>query len=186
MRRKTLDLLLNWIGVLLTVMLLAAAAGLMVGYSFTTNQVKTQLAEEKVYFPTKTQSDYADLVAANKTQLAGKQVLTGSDAQTFANDIIQVDTDHISGGLTYSQISAKAMADPSNTQLANQVELVFRGDTLRGLLLNAYAFGTFGVIALYSAIAAFVLALFMLLLTLLGVRHYKQVHPEETVGESSI
>ncbi len=51
MRRKTLDLILNWVGVLLTVTLLVAGAGLMVGYSFTSSQVKSQLLEQKVYFP---------------------------------------------------------------------------------------------------------------------------------------
>jgi hypothetical protein len=70
------------------------------------------------------------------------------------------------------------LADPTNTALANQVNLVFRGDTLRGLLLNAYAFGFMGVIALYGAIAMLFAALVMLILTLLGVRHYKQGDPE--------
>jgi hypothetical protein len=73
------------------------------------------------------------------------------------------------------------LADPSNTALANQVNLVFRGDTLRGLLLNAYAFGFIGVIALYAAIASFALAILMLILTLLGVRHYRQGDPSDVV-----
>ena len=134
MRRKTLDLLLNWVGVLLIAVFLVAGIGMLVGYSYTTSQVKSQLVEQKVFFPTKTQSDYRDLVAANMTQYAGKEVLTGSQAQIFANDIIGVDTAAISGGQTYAQISAASMAAPSNTSLANQVQLVFRGDTLRGLL----------------------------------------------------
>ena len=54
-------------------------------------------------------------------------------------------------------------------------------DTLRGLLLNAYAFGFIGVIALYAAIASFVLGLCMLVLTLLGVRHYRQVDPDAEI-----
>jgi hypothetical protein len=143
--------------------------------------VKSQLIEQKVYFPTKTQSDYRDLVAAHETQLAGQEVLTGSQAQIFANDIIGVDTAAISGGKTYAQISAASLADPSNTGLANQVQLVFRGDTLRGLLLNAYAFGFMGVIALYGAIGMFVAALIMLVLTLLGVRHYRKTEVTDIV-----
>ena len=178
MRRKTLDLLLNWVGVLLTLMLFVAGAGLLVGYTFTSNQVKSQLLEQKVFFPKVGEQDYQDLVKVHLTQYAGKQVLTGSEAQIFADDIIGVDTSAISGGKTYSQLSAASMADPSNASLASQVELVFRGDTLRGLLLNAYAFGFIGVIALYAAIASFVLGLCMLLLTLLGVRHYRQVDPD--------
>ena len=181
MRRKTLDLLLNWVGVLLTVMLLVAGTGLVVGYSFTSSQVKSQLVEQKVFFPKVGGTDYQDLVKAHLTQYAGQQVLTGSQAQIFANDIIGVDTNMISGGKTYAQLSAASLADPSNTSLANQVNLVFRGDTLRGLLLNAYAFGFIGVIALYAAIASFVLALVMLLLTLLGVRHYRQSDPADVI-----
>ena len=181
MRRKTLDLLLNWVGVLLTVMLLVAGTGLVIGYSFTSSQVKSQLVEQKVFFPKVGGTDYQDLVKAHLTQYAGQQVLTGSQAQIFANDIIGVDTNLISGGKTYAQLSAASLADPSNTSLANQVNLVFRGDTLRGLLLNAYAFGFIGVIALYAAIATFVLALVMLLLTLLGVCHYRQSDPADVI-----
>jgi hypothetical protein len=65
--------------------------------------------------------------------------------------------------------------------LANEVNLVFRGDTLRGLLLNAYAFGFLGVVALYAAIASFLLALVMLVLTLLGVRHYRKGDPADVI-----
>lgn len=181
MRRKTLDLILNWVGVLLTVVFLVAGIGMLVGYNFTSSQVRSQLVEQKVFFPTKTQSDYRDLVAAHQTQLAGQEVLTGSQAQIFANDIIGVDTAAISGGKTYAQISAASLADPSNTSLANQVQLVFRGDTLRGLLLNAYAFGFMGVIALYGAIGMFIAAVIMLVLTLLGVRHYRKTEESDVI-----
>jgi hypothetical protein len=174
MRRKTLDLLLNYVGALLTVMLLVAGSGLIVGYSFTSSQVKSQLLEQKVFFPKQGQNDYQDLVKAHETSLAGQQVLTGSQAQVFANDIIGVDTAVIANGKTYAQLSAAA-------PLSNQTELVFRGDTLRGLLLNAYAFGFVGVIALYAAIASFALALLMLILTLLGVRHYRQGDPADVI-----
>ena len=174
MRRKTLDLLLNWVGVLLTAVFLVAGVGMLVGFEFTSSQVKSQLVEQKIFFPTKTQMDYQDLVKAHMTSLAGQQVLTGSQAQVFANDIIAVDTAAISGGKTYAQISAASLADPSNTSLQNQVQLVFRGDTLRGLLLNVYAFGFVGVIAFYGALSMFLAALIMLVLTLFGVRHYRQ------------
>jgi hypothetical protein len=181
MRRKTLDLLLNWVGVLLTVMLLVAGAGLLIGYNFTSTQVKSQLLEQKVYFPIKGGQDYQDLVIAHQTSYAGKEVLTGTEAQIFANDIIGVDTSAISGGKTYAQLSAQSLKDPSNTALANQVNIVFRGDTLRGLLLNVYAFGFLGIVALYGAIASFALALVMLLLTLLGVVHYRKGDPADVL-----
>lgn len=181
MQRKTLDLLLNWVGTLLTAVLLVAGVGMLVGYNFTNSQVKSQLLEQKVFFPKSGERDYQDLVKVNMTSLAGLQVLTGSQAQIFANDIIGVDTNAISGGKTYAQLSAASLADPSNTALASQVELVFRGDTLRGLLLNAYAFGFIGQIAFYGAIGAFIAALLMLVLTLFGIRHYRQADPAEIV-----
>ena len=181
MRRKTLDLLLNWVGVLLTGVFLVDGVGMLIGYNFTSSQVRSQLVEQKVYFPTSTQRDFQDLVKANLTQYAGKQVLTGSEAQIFADKIIAVDTAMISGGQTYSQLSTASMADPSNKALASQVEFVFRGDTLRGLLLNAYAFGFIGLIALYGAVGMFIAALIMLALTLLGIRHYRQADPSDII-----
>jgi hypothetical protein len=176
MRRKTLDLLLNWVGVVLTVSFLVGGIGMLIGYTFTSNQVRSQLVEQKVFFPKSGERDYQDLV-----QYAGKQVLTGSEAQIFADKIIAVDTLAISGGKTYAELSAASLANPSDKALANQVELVFRGDTLRGLLLNAYAFGFIGIIALYGGIGMFFAALLMLILTLFGVRHYRQTDPTDIV-----
>ncbi len=51
------------------------------------------------------------------------------------------------GGKTYAQLSAEAIAQPKNAALAGQAATVFKGETLCGLLLNAYAFGTMGMIA---------------------------------------
>ena len=62
-----------------------------------------------------------------------------------------------------------------------QDQLLFEGSTTRGLLLNAYAFGTIATIALYAALAAFVLAIFMFVLTLLGLRHYRSADPTDVI-----
>jgi hypothetical protein len=69
------------------------------------------------------------------------------------------------------------MAQPTNTELASQVNTVFKGETLRGMLLNAYAFWKMGQIALYAAIAAFVGAALMLALAALGFVHLRRVGP---------
>jgi len=55
---------------------------------------------------------------------------------------------------------------------------VFQGTTLRGLLLEAYAFWQMGQIALYAAIACFAAAAVMLILTILGLVHLRRV-PED-------
>ncbi len=182
MKRRTLDLLLTWTGVLLTVALIGAGSLLLWGYTFANSQVTTQLAQQKIFFPDKAAfahpavgTEITPSMIPSVSQYAGQQLLTGAQAEVFADDFIKVHLAEIGGGLTYSQLSTKSMASPNNTALANQVETVFKGTMLRGSLLNAYGYWTFGQIAMYSAIGAFVVAALMLLLTLLGLRHYRRV-----------
>ena len=90
----------------------------------------------------------------------------------------------MTGGQTYSQLSAKSLEQPNNTELASQVQTVFRGETLRGLLLNAYAFWKIGQIALYAAIAAFIGSGVMLLLSGLGLWHLRRAPADKEVMPS--
>jgi energy-converting hydrogenase Eha subunit H len=113
--------------------------------------------------------------AAAMRVYAGQEMTTGAQAQTYADHFIAVHLGEIGGGLTYSQLSAKAMADPKNTVLAGQVATVFKGTTLRGMLLNAYGFWQMGQIALIAAIAAFAGAALMLILSLAGAWHLRRV-----------
>jgi len=178
MRRRTLDLLLTYVGVLLTVALLGAGALLTWGYSFATSTVHTQMAAQKIYFPAKGSPELSSpLIKPFLTPYAGQQLLTGQEAQVYADHFIGVHLQQIGGGLTYSEISAKAMADPTNKQLAATVQTMFQGTTLRSILLTAYAFSVFAMIALWSMIACYILGVLMLILTLLGYRHYKKVDP---------
>ena len=105
----------------------------------------------------------------------GQEMTTGAQAQTYADHFIAVHLGEIGGGLTYSQLSAKAMADPKNTVLAGQVATVFKGTTLRGMLLNAYGFWQMGQIAVIAAIATFAGAALMLILSLAGAWHLRRV-----------
>ena len=179
MRRRTLDYLLTWVGALLTVALLGAGGLLSWGYSFATSTVHTQMAAHKIYFPAKGSSELANpLIKPFLTPYAGQELLTGQEAEVYADHFIAVHLGEIGGGLTYSQLSAKAIADPSNKTLASQVQTMFQGTMLRSTLLTAYAFSVFSIIALWSMIACFLLGILMLILTLLGLRHYKVVDPE--------
>jgi hypothetical protein len=87
----------------------------------------------------------------------------------------------------YSQVSAAARSakpgSPQATQLASLETTVFQGTTLRGLLLEAYAFGTISVIMLWAAIASFIGAAVLLVLTLLGIRHARRTPEEEQLFE---
>ncbi len=116
-------------------------------------------------------------VLAAMHQYAGQQLTTGAQAEVYADHFIANHLKVIGGGKTYAQLSAEAIAQPKNAALAAQVNTVFKGETLRGLLLNAYAFGTMGTIAGIAAIAAFIAGAVMLVLSGLGLWHARRVSP---------
>jgi hypothetical protein len=71
-------------------------------------------------------------------------------------------------------------------KLKAQVDTVFRGTTLRGLLLNAYAFWQIGQIALYAAIAAFVGGVAFLVLSILGFVHMRRTPAEAELQPAGV
>jgi len=189
MRRRTFDLLASCIGALLTIVLLVAGGLLLWGYSYVTSNVHDQLAAQKIYFPPKSAfanpqpgGEITPSMIPSVSQYAGQQLLTGQQAGVYANDFISVHLNEIGGGKTYSELSAQLQATPQGTPaytaLSNQVDLIFRGTTLRGLLLEAYGFSQMGQVALIASIASFILAGLMGLLTLLGFLHYRKVDEE--------
>jgi hypothetical protein len=177
MRRRTFDLLMAAAGLFLAVTLIAAGGLLTWAHTFIGNEVHTQLAAEKVYFPANNSPAIKAPEFAAMHQYAGQQLTTGAQAEVYADHFIANHLKVIGGGKTYSQLSAEAIAQPKNAALAAQVATVFKGETLRGLLLNAYAFGTMGMIAGIAAIAAFIAAAVMLLLSGLGLMHSRRVSP---------
>jgi hypothetical protein len=123
--------------------------------SFATGQVHDNLAAQQIFFPAANSPAITSLPAADAAAMsvyAGQQMTTGAQAQTYADHFIGVHLKEIAGGQTYSQVSAAAQADPTNTKLAGQVQTLFRGETLRGLLLNSYGWSQIGQYAAYAAI----------------------------------
>jgi hypothetical protein len=102
------------------------------------------------------------------SQYAGQQLLTGQQAEAYADHFIAVHIANMTGGKTYSQISAESMAQPGNTALAATVNTVFKGETLRSMLLNAYGWWKVAQITYIIALAAFGLGTVSFLAGLLG------------------
>jgi hypothetical protein len=184
-KRKTFDMLLTAGGGVVVVILLVAGALGLWGYSFANSNVHNQLAEQQITFPS--QAAFAQAKAGTEItpgmipyleKYAGQPLTTGQQAEAYADHFIAVHLQEIGGGLTYSELSAKAMALPkgSPAYIAAEatVQTVFQGTTLRGLLLEAYAFGTFGQIALFASIACFAMAGLMLVLMLFGLLHFRR------------
>src|SRR3954447_2826526 len=176
MRRKTLDRLLSAAGLVVAAVLLIAGGMLVWAHSYVHNQVRDQLSAQQIFFPAKGSEalESAD-VGPYLNQYAGQQLVNGKQAEAYANHFIAVHLKEMAGGQTYAQLSGKSLANPNDAALAGQVQTMFRGETLRGLLLNAYAFDTMATVALVGGIVAFIGAGLMIVLSVLGLIHARQI-----------
>jgi hypothetical protein len=184
MRRRTFDVLATGAGLLLAAVLLVAGILLAWGHSFVNNEVHSQLVAQKIVFPTTTNPEFKALPKADAAAMgkyAGQPMTTGAQAEAYADHFIAYHLSLIGGGKTYSQLSALSMAQPSNTKLAGEVQTVFRGDTLRSMLLNAYGFWKMGQIALIGAYTAFIGAALLLILSIFGLVHLRRAAPEAEI-----
>jgi hypothetical protein len=181
MKRRTFDVLVSATGILLALVLVVAGSLLTWANNFVGNEVHTQLAAQKIFFPPKGSPAIAGPQFADMQQYAGQQLTTGAQARVYADSFIGVHLEEAGGGKTYAQLSSAAQAAPDDAKLQGQVATMFKGETLRGLLLNAYAFGTMGTIAGIAAIAAFIAAGLMALLGAFGFVHARRTQPEAEV-----
>jgi hypothetical protein len=180
--RPALDRLVSLFGAVVVVVLLAAGAGLAYASSFIGGQVHSQLGDQGIVMPTA--DAFGKLPAADQTALkpfAGQPMTTGAQAKAFADHYILAHLNAASGGKTYDAVSAQylALSDADKATKDGQAlgqlrQTMFMGSTLRGLLLNAYAFGTMGVVAGFAAIGAFAAAILLAVFVLLGLRHAKK------------
>ena len=157
--------------------LLAVAGGLLLwGSAYVHNTVQNQLAAQQIYFPAK--AAFAHPAAGGEitpnmipsvSQYAGQQLLTGQQAEAYADHFIAQHLTDMSGGKTYSQLSAESMAQPTNAKLSGLVATVFKGETLRSMLLNAYGWWKVSQITFIGSLIAFGLAGLTLLASLFGL-----------------
>lgn len=173
--RRVIDKVFILLGTAMMIVLLIVSYLAWYGYNFATTMVKTELSEQKIFFPEKDSSAITSLPAVDRaemTKYAGQQLVDGEQAKVYANNFIKIHLEEIANGKTYAQISAESQKNPSDQKLQSQKATLFQGETLRGMLLGSgYAFWTFGMIAMYVSIAAFVGAVVMGLLVWLGLIH---------------
>jgi hypothetical protein len=191
MRRKTFDALATIAGFVLAAVLLVAGGLLLWGHNFVNDQVHSQLAAQKVYFPPAGSPAIKALPAADAqamNQYAGQQLVNGAQAEVYANHFIAVHLSEVANGQTYAQVSSKlqppavsALTPAQVTAIKAQQDTLFRGSTLRGLLLNGYAFWEMGQIMLIAGIAAFAGAGLMLVLSFLGIAHLRHTPVGEQI-----
>lgn len=185
MRRKTFDTLVSMTGLVLAFVLVIAGGLLTWSAVFINGQVHDQLAAQKIYFPPAGSDAIKGPEFAALQQYAGQQLTTGAQAEAYANHFIAVHLTEVAGGKTYAEVSSAALADPTNAQLQQQANTLFKGNALRGLLLNAYAFGTMGTIAGIAAVVAFVSAGVLMVLSFLGLAHARRTAVDAQLGSRS-
>jgi hypothetical protein len=188
MSRKVFDVLTSAGGLVAVVVLLVAGGLLTWGHSFVNSNVRSQLAQQQISFPSKAAFAHAKAgteitpsMIPSVSQYAGQQLLTGKQAQAYSNDFIAVHLSEMPYGGVYSKISAAAIAQPTNAKLAALKATSFTGTTLRGLLLEAYAFSTIGAIMFIGAIASFILAAIMAGLVAGGLWHARRTTSEARI-----
>ena len=176
MRRKVFDTLASLGGLIVAITLVVAGGLAMWGYSFANSSVHSQLAQQQIVFPDKGDAALAGpKIGPYLNQYAGQRLTTGAQAKAYADHFIAVHLSEMPYGGVYSQVSAASRANPTDAALTAEVQTSFQGTTLRGLLLEAYAFSVFATLALWAAIASFVLALIMAALVGLGLWHSRRV-----------
>ena len=192
LKRTTIDGVLVGLGAVFVVVLVAAGGLLTWGANFSNDYVHDELASQNIAFPDAdalTEDGRSDLLSH-----AGAVVDTGPEAEAYAS-FIGGHLEAIAGGQTYADLGAPeraagaAVAEAKATgateaevtslqakadQLTGQRNTLFKGETLRGLLLSAYAWSTIGRIAGIAATVAFAAAAVMGVLVGLGMRHHRR------------
>ena len=169
------------------VLFLVLAVGgslLMWGSNFGTNMVHDQLSAQKISFPPKGSPGLDPKKFPGLQRYAGQAVDNGPKAKAYADQFIAIHLTSAAGGKTYSEVSSAAQLAPTDTKLAAQVQTLFRGETLRGLLLYAWGWSVVSHIAGLAAYAAFAGTLIVLAAMIYSFRHREPTAERAKAGST--
>ncbi len=190
MKRRTLDIMFSTGGLVLAGLLLIVGIVLNSNANFAKTYVADQFGEQNISFTPLDQLSDEEKKAECLVENAGKPLTTGKQAECYANEYIGLHLKNIAGGKTYADMGdvqsdlRAQVAKAQETNAANladlqkqldtataQRESLFKGESLRGLLLTSYGFSVFGEKAAQAAVVAFIGAGLLLLLGIAGLIH---------------
>jgi hypothetical protein len=173
--RRTVDLLVSWSSAVVAAALVLLGAAAIYGGLFALDNVKDRLDPQKISFPP------AEAMTPEETaevgEFAGQYVDTGTEAEAFSR-YIGLHLEEVNEGKTYSETSAAARAEgiPEDeaAELQGKADTLFKGETLRAILLNAYGWWTVGTITLWAGIGAVIAGLILAVFVFFGFRHARK------------
>jgi len=199
MRRRTLDVLFSAGGLALAGLLLVLGLVMTSNANFAKGYVQDQLSQQNITFKTADTLTDEERQSTCVVKYAGQQLTTGKQAECYANDFIGLHVKSTAGGLTYAELgtpqselrakvtTAQGSGDPALADLQKQLtaitaqrESLFKGETLRGLLLTSYGFSVFGVKGGQVASVAYLVGALLALLSLAGFVHAVRTPEDET------
>lgn len=176
MKRRTLDIIFSAGALVLAGLALVLGLVLQNQANFADDYVHDQLQAQQITFTPAAGLSEDEASAQCLTDNAGQALVTGKQAECYANEYIARHLKEVNDGKTYSQTSndARAIEDqesPEAQELNGKVQTLFRGETLRGLLLTSYGFSIFGERAQTAAYVCYAIALVLLLAAIAGFIH---------------
>lgn len=176
MERRTWDRTVSWVGMLIGVLLVGLGAIAIYGGMFGQQNVRDRLEPQNVTFP-----PLEAMTPAEKEEIgefAGQQVTNGTQAEAFSR-YIGGHLQEINDGATYAETSAAARAEGLDAEAAaalqEKADTLFKGETLRSILLNTYGWWTVSTVALWAGIMMVIVGIALVILAVLGFRHAKKV-----------
>lgn len=199
MQRRTLDVIFSACALALAGLLLVLGLVMTSNANFAKNYVKDQLSEQNISFTPESALTAEERQSECVVRYAGQPLTTGKQAECYANDYIGLHVQSIADGKTYADLgtperalgaqvdAAEASGDPQLPVLQEQLTTItaqrdslFKGETLRGLLLTSYGFSVFGVKGEQVATVAFLAAGLLALLAIAGFVHALRTPKDET------
>jgi len=186
MNRKAWDQLVSASAAVIAVAMIVLGGFAIYGGNFGRDNVQTRLEPQNITFPP------LDAMTPEEQQavgaFAGQQVVNGAQAEAFSR-YIGGHLAAVNDGKTYSETSAAAREeglDPDTAaELQGKADTLFKGETLRSILLNAYGWWTVATIALIAGWAMVGFGILLGVFAILGFRHAKRAEAERTAGDTN-
>jgi hypothetical protein len=186
MNRKAWDQIVSASAAVIAVAMIVLGGLAIYGGNFGRDNVRTRLEPQNISFPP------LDAMSPEEQQeigdFAGQQVTNGAQAEAFSR-YIGGHLAAVNDGATYSETSAAAREeglDPDTAaELSGKADTLFKGETLRSILLNAYGWWTVATIALFAGWAMVGFGILLGVFAILGFRHAKRAEAERTAVETN-